>query len=62
MLEVPTHFLFYSHSPRRVSGHVHPLDCAHAVIPVGNLVCRELKRDLGDLALDPHLLQVDGDV
>ena len=61
-LGVPTHFSFCSESPGSVSEHVHPLDRAHAVVPVGDLVCRELKHDLGELALDPHLLQVDGHV
>lgn len=59
VLDVPTYLSFCREGPRRVSDHVHPLDCVHAVIPVGDLVCRLLKHDLGELALDPHLLQVD---
>lgn len=60
VLDVPTYFSFCSESPRHVSGHIHPLDCVHAVIPVRDLVCRELKHNSGELALDPHILQVDG--
>lgn len=60
--DVLTHLSFCSQSPGWVSEHIHPLDCAHAVIPVRHLVCRELKRDPGQLALDSHLLQIDGHV
>lgn len=59
---VPTHFSLCGESPRHVSEHVHPLDRAHAVVPVGDLVCGDLKGDLGELALDAHLLQGDGHV
>lgn len=58
--DVPTHLSFCSERTGCVSEHIHPLDCAHAVIPIRDLVCRELKHDPGELALDPHLLQIDG--
>lgn len=57
-----THFSFCSQVPWCVSGRIHPLDCAHAVIPVRDLVCRELKHNLGKCALDSHLLQADGHI